>query len=581
MPINVGLAQARPNNRFLNAHCVEQVQAIMAESQRIGAFVASTRQSKDDMVANYADKRRAAVQHADSLGTTLPTERTSTTVYYRNDIEELRAALFEIGSIQREESCETYVPVICCGDVNGATGRKPSLCKAQEIGEKKLRVLVFPLFSTHGREVWSYVMFLFTLGLVTRSAVSLALPSFVDDSDKARATVTAVDYVDLGLSSVSWVLAFLDLVVIVYLHRCRLARDACKKCSGAEDDAEMQPLIPQQGTATDEGYTCCCFSMLRRYADLLRMVVYDILVYSVTICSMFRMIWSILQDRESDTFNDHDTVIQVRSISIFASQTLLSVITIYGIRIFVIARIIFLIQKARKNGPMENSGRRFHIHFFIHVIGQMVSQVVTVVFIGVRFYYENSTGNTDSTVKISLSLWYIIVSGLVIPFLGIFTYKIGNYYSVKEYSIGFFFDLLLNNERSVENAQNKKGEPSLGFKSIHLGMSSEEERIAKSIAQKSLRNFKIYRINCLCEYFYVFMKPLLILLSVLYAILLIAFIACIAIWISYSIRWVIFFVIGITLICLANIRVLLVGGVSLACLKCLCCYHLCSSLNKD
>ena len=532
----------------------------MAESQRIGAFVASTRQSKDDMVANY--ERRAAVQHADSLGTTLPTERTSTTVYYRNDIEELRAALFEIGSIQkREESCGTDVPVICCGDVNGASG-KPSLCKAQEIGEKKLQVMVFPLFSTHGREVWSYVMFLFTLGLATRSAVnSLVLPSFVDDSDKAPANMTRViDYVDLGLSSVSWLLAFLDLVVIVCFHRCRLARDACKKCRGAEDDTEMQPLIPQQGTATDEGYTCCCFSMLRRYADLLRMVLYDMLVYLVTICSMFRMILSILHDHD----NDHD---YVRSISIFAGQTLVSVITIYGIRIFVIARIIFLIQKARKNGPMVNSGRWFHIHFFLHVIGQMVSQVVMVIFIGVEFYYENLHTDTDSTVKISGSLWYMIVSGLVISFLGILTYKIGNYYSVKEYPIEFFFDLLLSNERSVGNAQNKKGQQSLGFKSIHLGMSSEEEQYAKSIAQKSLRNFKIYRTNCLCKYFYAFVKPVLYILSIPYAILLLAFIICFVVgtmgFISDSTYLIFIIVIGITLICLANIRALLVGGVCL------------------
>ena len=132
--------------------------AAVNESQWNGAVdVASTRQSKDDMIA--ANQRAAAVQH-DSPNTTLLSERT-TTVYHRNDIEELREALFEIGSIQkREESCETDVPIVpCCDVINGAT-RKSSLLEAQEIGEKKLQVMVFPLFSTHGREVWSYVMFL-------------------------------------------------------------------------------------------------------------------------------------------------------------------------------------------------------------------------------------------------------------------------------------------------------------------------------------------------------------------------------------------------------------------------------------
>ena len=301
--------------------------------------------------------------------------------------------------------------------------------------------------------------------LTTRSAVSFAL-NFVKENvvDKENVTrvvdkETVVDYVDLGLSSFACVLAFLDLVVIIYFHRCRLARDACEKCRGAADDAEMQPLIPQQGAAAvDEGDDGLCSYMLRKYVDVLRMLLYDILVYLITICSMFRMIWSIL--------HDHDNVIQ--SISIFAGQTLVSVITIYGIRIFVIARIIFLIQKARKNGPMVNSGRWFHFHFFLHIVGQMVSQVVMVIFIGVKFYYENL--QPAGTVKVSFYLWYMVISGSFITFLGVFTYRIGNYYSVTEYPIKFFFDLLLTSEGNVGK------EPSLSFKSIHLGMSSEEEQ---------------------------------------------------------------------------------------------------------
>ena len=103
---------------------------------------------------------------------------------------------------------------------------------------------------------------------------------------------------------------------------------------------------------------------------------------------------------------------------------------------------------------------------------------------------------------------------------------------------------------------------------------SSEEQDAKSIAQKSLRNFEIHRSNCLCEYY---IKPVLFMLSIPYTILLLGFIICFVVGkaspISHSTNWVIFIVIGIILICLVNICVLLVGRVWLISLKLLCCLH--------
>ena len=206
-----------------------------------------------------------------------------------------------------------------------------------------------------------------------------------------------------------------------------------------------------------------------------------------------------------------------------------------------------------------------------------------VVFIGGKFYYDNWPA--EPTVQISPFLWYMMVGGLVIPFAGVFTFLIGNYYSVQEYPIGFFLDLLLT--RRVGNTQNDNGEQSLSFKPIHFGMLSEADKGAKNIARKSLSDFiEMHSTNCLCKYFYVFQHPVLIILSISYTLTILAFAICFVLHVGTnnqmadSTGWVVFFVLGITLICLANILVLLVGGVWLIIfwICCFCCHKISKKL---
>ena len=79
-------------------------------------------------------------------------------------------------------------------------------------------------------------------------------------------------------------------------------------------------------------------------------------------------------------------------------------------------------------------------------------------------------------VRISGFLWYMIIGALLIPFAGVLTFAIANFYSVQEYPIGFFLDLLhtvvkkrgFADAMSPSTKQNDKGK-----KSVKLGMSGD------------------------------------------------------------------------------------------------------------
>ena len=94
----------------------------------------------------------ACAAAADGCTARLPTERTD----YCKDAEELRAVMLEIGSLQNREIDDIVGPAGACFEGNGVTEKK-SLWEMQRIGKKKLKEIVFPLFSTRGRAVWSCI----------------------------------------------------------------------------------------------------------------------------------------------------------------------------------------------------------------------------------------------------------------------------------------------------------------------------------------------------------------------------------------------------------------------------------------
>ena len=233
---------------------------------------------------------------------------------------------------------------------------------------------------------------------------------------------------------------------------------------------------------------------------------------------------------------------------------------------FVVLRTLIAMRKIRKDGPVASTAKWFHIHLFVHVLGQVVSQVAMMVCIGVKMDYENRDFSIENTVRISGFLWFMFFGALIVPLAGIFTFAISNFYSVQEYPIGYFLDLLHSSIRRGELGEQSAQESAEVKQSIETGVSSE------SVAQNIETEFtKIHKRSTLSKYGYVFLSPLLVTLSIVHTLLIFAFLMSylleptvsgqFGVLYSSSTGWTVFFVIACLLVGVPHILVLLVGVV--------------------
>ena len=149
----------------------------------------------------------------------------------------LRTAVAEIGSIQEQENQPRYRAALhqetkCSSKVcfyrfigpqefGPVLELKPSMSRAREIGQELLNGKVLPLFSTYGREIWTYLQFLIILGFAVKSIV---IDIAVSDPNER----TAVDFVLLSFSLMFLLLSILDVCITIYIHRCCLLCTPCR-----------------------------------------------------------------------------------------------------------------------------------------------------------------------------------------------------------------------------------------------------------------------------------------------------------------------------------------------------------------
>ena len=133
--------------------------------------------------------------------------------------------------------------------------------------------------------------------------------------------------------------------------------------------------------------------------------------------------------------------------------------------------------------------------------------------------------NRDESIHVSNYLWYMLVSGYVLPVAGFFTFFIVTYYWVQEFPIGLCIDLLsLLQMPGMENVTNLKDS------------SKEHANKMKKIMQyvhfvelkKQFRD--LHQRRWLEDKFlYPFKSPVMVILCMLYTALQLAFVICAAV----------------------------------------------------
>mgnify|MGYP003481974788 CR=1 FL=1 len=172
------------------------------------------------------------------------------------------------------------------------------------------------------------------------------------------------------------------------------------------------------------------------YVDVVRMLLSEIFIYPILICSIFQFVLAFIE--ANDNYD-----IKFLGITIFFSLTIISmIVVVYIFRIYILFHAFHAIQRARGEGTYRRSGTWFQWRLILHVMAQMFSQVMMIIAIAGKFYYENLVPIPGYGIRVSPYLWYMVVTAFVIPVCGFLNFTVMNYYSIREYPIKFLLDVV-------------------------------------------------------------------------------------------------------------------------------------------
>ena len=268
----------------------------------------------------------------------------------------------------------------------------------------------FPLVRDTIRNVWVIAEFLTIL-----AALLLSILSFVKGNREI------FNSLHLAIIILSTVLALLDTAFLLKDLVCKSSK-ACKYCVQNKSTGDSHDTTAE---------TCQCKKCLKgckNISDFLRVLFTELLLYPLLICDLFEFI--IGDGYEGEKVEDRI------SFALFILSLLALVLYVYFARILILIGMIYNVHKQRQpfvqetvvrqrysyDGTIAKGALYFQGFFFIHVLGQMIAQLMMLVAIGAKIEHNNKEVNLDckpwQTVCVSPTLWYMIVAGYIMSICG-------------------------------------------------------------------------------------------------------------------------------------------------------------------
>ena len=440
------------------------------------------------------------------------------------------------------------------------TGKKlltPILQLGCKVGWGIYCKFAFPLVRDTVRDVW------ITAELVTvLIALILSIVSFAKGNQKL------FNSIHLALSILSTVLSITDSIIL--LRKCRSCK-ACANCS----QGEHENCLP---TSKCNIHCKECGKKLKTVSDFLRVLLTELILYPLLICNISQFI--IGDGYKGEKIEDRV------SLALFALSLLALFLYVYFARILILIGMIYSVHKLRQQlAQVTDAGSNrqhnyssiakdalcYQLFFFLHVLGQMIVQLMMLVAIGAKIEHNNKEENMDckpwQDICFSSTLWYMIIAGYILPISGFLTFFVVTFYWAMQFPIGLCVDL-------IKKMMKTPGVEALFYPEKHIKQRPESQNEYEALADclnassgELEKSFKEMQSTSFCEKFlYPFRSPLLIILCLFYATLQIAFVNCAASAdtgpneILNGGGWYIFYIIAIIIGILANLYTFAVAG---------------------
>ena len=480
-----------------------------------------------------------------------------------------------------------------------------NLKRARNWGIEIIRSLLFPLFSKFGSEIFST-----TVLFIAAVSVILALPTLIREAMESR--LRALEIVRFATSLAFLFLAALDFVYSI--RSCLLGRAilscCCKRfgtntkkatgshkqtirgcCCKLPDFSHINPGNIQTEMKEQTKWKQIKHFFTKYMLDIVRVLIVETLIYPSVICD-------ILDNASNRTYRG--TTWEKFVFARFTFTAAKIIVLVYIVRLLVIGTTVMSLESIRRGGgfvePTDNTtlerkkgcfsmfnehdGKRrarkalvLEIFFLLHVFGQMLTQGLMLGAIWAKVEFENPNLSPCGVVFISPFTWTMIVLGFILPIAGTFTFFVSTYVWTQEFPVDFMITMLSALKKSNIFESKKRAMDNV----------QKIEKIVKKV-ESDLGKRKL---NVCFKIFFPFYTPHLSIISCLYDVALLSFavfffvgqvdsreeyITCNVFQnqtsdagsietesLIYSYGWLLYYLIGVSLVNVANILVVVIG----------------------
>ncbi len=404
----------------------------------------------------------------------------------------------------------------------------PTLQKAALIGMGMIKKAVFPLVLAMTREIWvTLELSTVLLGLIL-SVVALSF----DNNE----VFNIIHFVLIVISST---LAIIDAVYS--LMKCQ----SCRICYSYIRNRDKHDV---EGTEETRNRCLKCLYWCHEKMDIARMILTEVLVYPLLICDIFEVI--VGRSFESDSHSDR------LGFALFLLSCISLLLYVYVVRVIVLGRSIKRLQEMRTNKGQPDTGSArsafsilsgafwYQMFFFLHIVLQMMAQIMMLVAIGGKIRYDNrhfyQRDNSNEVIQYSLQLIIMLVIGYVSPTFGYLSFFIVTKPWAQEFPLGIFNDITsqlkllasggpdsyLSSSDDLNDEVNKNIIKTLGENYKKLSRKEIGKRLIAFIKKFGDDFEKLRQMSFLSKFGYPFKNPWLVLLCLFYAGMQFTFVIC-------------------------------------------------------
>ena len=306
---------------------------------------------------------------------------------------------------------------------------KESIKKARRIGMYTLlKYIASNLIYPVTREVIVYGGLIVTSVLFVIALVQAII--YHSRSDKGQ-IVKTFKYINLGVSMFGLLFVILDTTLHFRHHGCRLIKRAkkCKALVRKDDDTTAEYCDKCCADYKKSGFVKNVVSVM----DITRIFILETIYYPNLLIKVFDFIILLV---------DNNYALKMIGWTDWFTTTvsfLASLLLVYVHRIYVFAKVMFLIRKLINKASSNYQGIIFIAIFVLYMYGLMLLQILMIVIIGSRFHYEYAN---NKAIETSWQLWYMMLFPYLMPILGMPVFFLNHHFWTTKLPVDVIFNVI-------------------------------------------------------------------------------------------------------------------------------------------